>query len=116
MQILNQTKQTVVAQKAILADTFSSRLKGLLGRDKLSPQEALIIARCNSIHMFFMRFPLDVIFVDQDKRVVGLVENIKPFALSPVFWESFFAVEVSVGTIKLTHTTLGDRLNFDLNP
>jgi len=108
--ILNTTKNTVIAQNAVIADTFLSRMIGLLNRKSFSPDEALVITRCNSIHMLFMRFSIDVIFVDKRDRVVGLVERIKPFRLSPIFFQSQYAIEVSEGVIGLTKTAVGDQV------
>lgn len=70
----------------------------------------MIITRCNSIHMFFMRFSIDVIFTDRNYKVVGLCKNIQPFQLSPIFLNSFFAIETPTGTIQSTDTALGDQL------
>lgn len=111
MKVFNKTKNTVLASEAVLADTFFSRLIGLLNRHSLSEGEALIITRCQSIHMFFMRFPIDVVFVGGDDRVVGIVEHIKPFQLSPVFLKSRYAIELKAGTILATPTSIGDQLD-----
>lgn len=110
MVIKNQTKNTTIARKVVIADTFLSRMAGLLNKDFLPENEALVITRCQSIHMFFMRFPIDVLFVGKDNRVVGLVENIKPFRLSPIFFKSNYAVELRSGTIAKTRTSIGDEL------
>ena len=113
MRILNKTKNCIIASKAILADTFLTRAKGLLGRTLLSRDEALVITRCQSIHMFFMKFAIDAIFVDKTNRVAGLVESIKPNQLSPIFWKSIYVVELCEGTILGTHTSLGDEILLD---
>src|SRR3989344_2443257 len=110
MRIFNKSKNTVIAQNASLADTFSTRMKGLLGRQELSAGEALVITKCRSIHMFFMRFAIDAIFVDNQDRVVGLVENIKPFCLSPIFLHSRYVIELKPGTIAATKTSFHDQL------
>ena len=60
--------------------------------------------------MLFMRFPIDVIFVDKNDRVVGLVAHIKPFRLSPIFFQSQYAIEVSEGVIEQTKTAVGDQI------
>jgi uncharacterized membrane protein (UPF0127 family) len=60
--------------------------------------------------MFFMRFAIDAIFVDKQDRVVGLVERIKPFRLSPVFFHARDVIELAPGTITATKTALGDHL------
>ena len=110
MVIKNQTKNTTIASKVVIADTFLSRMVGLLNRDSFSENEALVITRCQSIHMFFMRFCIDVIFVSKEHRVVGLAPHIKPFQLSPVFFKSSYAVELQAGTISKTQTSIGDEL------
>lgn len=84
------------------------RMLGLLNRSSLTPAEALIITRCQSIHMFFMRFPIDVVFVDQNDCVVGLVQDIKPNRLSPVFFRASYVIEGAVGMIERSKTDIGD--------
>lgn len=110
MPITNITRGTVLASDVAIADTPLKRMRGLLGRQSLGPKEGLVITRCQSIHMFFMKFPIDVVFIDKNEKVVGLTENIKPFALSPIFWKSACAIELPVGTIDSTKTTTGDQL------
>ena len=110
MRIFNKTKNEVVALNAQLADTALSRLKGLLGRDGLGSGEALIITQCRSIHMFFMRFAIDVIFIDKKNRVVGTVKRIKPFLMSPYFWRATAAIELEEGVIEKTNTAVGDEI------
>lgn len=87
---------------------------GLLSKKDLKKDEALVISRCQSIHMFFMRFAIDVIFADRNCKVVGIVRNIRPFQLSPIFFKSFFAIELRPGTIEETKTSLGDQLIFQV--
>jgi len=110
VRILNHTQNTVLADQAVIADTFSSRLRGLLGRTHLPDSEALIITRCNSIHMFFMRFPIDVVFIDKNDLVVGLLEKFPPNAISPIFWRSSTAIELPAGKIAISKTRLHDRV------
>lgn len=96
---------------AIVASTPFKRMKGLLGRKSLGEKEALIIKPCNSIHTFFMRFPIDVLFVDKDNKVIKAISNIKPFRISGVYFGAAFVVELSAGTIKRTHTAESDFLS-----
>ena len=93
-----------------MADTAVSRLVGLLNRPSLAAGEGLVITQCRSIHMFFMRFSIDVIFVDRKDRVVGLVKNIAPFRLSPYFWNASYVIELPPGTIAASQTALGDEV------
>jgi uncharacterized membrane protein (UPF0127 family) len=108
--ITNLTRNTVIASHVTAASGPWARMKGLLGTKKLPSGEALIITPCQSIHMFFMKFPIDVIFCDRQDRAVGLCERIKPFCLSPVFFKASYAVELPPGTIAASHTQLGDQL------
>ena len=110
MRLLNQTQHTLLADRVILAQTPLSRMRGLLGRKEFLSGEALVITHCNSIHMFFMKFSIDVIFVDREGRVVGLLEKIRPFCLSPVFWRADRAIELPLGTIAFSRTGLGDTI------
>ncbi|VAW19923.1 hypothetical protein MNBD_BACTEROID05-1229, partial [hydrothermal vent metagenome] len=90
-----------------------SRMVGLLNRQSLGEGEALIITQCNSIHMFFMRFAIDCIFVDVNDCVVGLVKNIKPWRLSAIYFKAKFVIETPVGVIEKTKSALGDTLCID---
>ncbi|MEW5894861.1 MAG: DUF192 domain-containing protein [Candidatus Omnitrophota bacterium] len=113
MRIINQTRQTILAGTATVADTAFSRLKGLLGRESIGADEALIITQCRSIHMFFMKFAIDVIFVDRKHKVIGLVENIRPFQMSPYFWRTSYVIELPPEKIRKTGTRTGDVLVLD---
>lgn len=113
MKIINQTKETEIAKDGRIADTLFSRMKGLLGRDHLDSGEALLITRCQSIHMFFMKFAIDAIFIDRNHCVVGLVRRIKPFRLSACFFKAVSVIECSAGTIEATHTEIGDKISLE---
>ncbi len=110
MIITNLTTGKTLADKAVLADTSWARMKGLLGRKALGDGEGLVITRCCSVHMLFMRFPIDAIFIDRRGCVVGLVERIRPFAFSPVFWKAAAAIELPAGTIARTGVLLAHRI------
>ena len=113
MRIINQTKQTMIALRAQKADTVLSRLKGLLGRESIGDDEGLIITQCRSIHMFFMRFAIDVIFVDRAHKIIGVVRKIKPFQMSPYFFRSAYVIELPPGKIDQTRTELGDVVSIE---
>ena len=110
MEIFNTTKNTVIADRVAVANTPLSKMVGLLNRATLKKGEALVIPSCRAIHMFFMKFPIDAIFVDKENRVVGCVDGIRPFSLSPVFWQASFVIEVPVGTIGASRTEIGDLI------
>ena len=72
----------VVCERCRVANTFWLRLRGLMGRSSLAPDEGMLFERNSSIHMFFMRIPLDVIFCDADGRVVKVARNLKPWRMA----------------------------------
>lgn len=113
MKIINKSKSVVIAEEVITADTFFTRAKGLLGRKELSIGHAMIIRPCDSIHTFFMQFPIDVLFVNRDFKVIRAISNLQPFRLTGIYFKSRFAVELPAGTLETTHTQAGDFLSIE---
>lgn len=109
-RILNLTRNSVLAEKAVIADNFFSRLQGLLGKDGLVPGEGLILKPCDSIHTFFMRFVIDAAFVDKNNRVVRLYHSLKPWRLSGVFPRAAFCIELPARTLQFSFTQEGDKI------
>lgn len=89
----------VIAREVEEARTFKTRLLGLMFRRELPEGRGLLLSPCQQIHMFFMRFAIDVIFFDESGLVLGTVENIKPWRVSPVFWSARGALELPAGTL-----------------
>ncbi len=110
--LTNRTRHTTLASHVDIAQSPWQRMKGLLGMEQFPLGKALVITRCQSIHMFFMKFPIDVIFCDRNNQVVGLCEGIKPFGLSPIFFKAAYAVELPVGSIASSKTQIGDQVQF----
>lgn len=108
MTAVDLTQSVVLSSHVEIADTFFTRMRGLLGREALLPGEALVITRCNSIHMFGMKFSIDAIFLDNRGKVIGLVRNIQPNRFSPVFWPASRALELPAGTIDRAGTAVGN--------
>ena len=110
MRIVNKTKNTILAEEVILADAAFKRIKGLLGKKELKIGKALVLKPCSSVHTFFMRFPIDVLFVDKDNRIIKIIPSLKPFRLTGVYFHAAFAIELPAGTIQSTLTYKGDTL------
>ena len=72
----------VVVCRARVATSFWSRLRGLLGTSGLPPGEGLLFPRTRSVHTHFMRFPIDVVFLDDDLRVVSIAPSLPPWRLA----------------------------------
>lgn len=110
MKLINQTKNTVLAEEAVVANTFFSRIKGLLGRREFNNGEALILKPCVSIHTFFMRFPIDVLFVGKDSKVIKATSSLKPSRITSIYFNATFAIELPAGIIQSTATCEGDLI------
>lgn len=107
--LVNQRTDQALAERVEVAVTRRDRRKGLLGRSGLDPATALVIAPCFSIHTMFMRFDIDVIFVDEDGRVVKVVRDMAPWriALDPT---AHAVVELPAGCLRDRQVTVGDRM------
>jgi len=103
----------VIGQRISVADGFFSRLIGLLGRSSLAPDEGLLITRCNQVHMFGMRFPIDIIFLSADERVLDCIPELKPWCFSRKVSGAAKILELPAGKLKSHNLILGDRLQFD---
>ena len=113
MRLINQTKNTILAQEVFLADNSLKRLKGLLGRKDFTAGEALIIKPCSSIHTFFMQFAIDVIFLDKDNRIIKTMSHLKPFRISRPYFHSSMVIELPVGVIQSSSSSPGDILKLE---
>jgi len=102
----------VVAERATLATGMFQRMKGLLGRSELGQGEGLIIRPCNGVHTCFMRFSIDVIFLDKEGRAIKLQPELAPFKFTPIVGKSRAAMELPAGTIARSGTQLADQFAF----
>jgi uncharacterized protein len=112
MWAVNITRNQVLASHLDIADTFLSSLIGLLGRSQLESGEGLWIRPCQSVHTIWMRFPIDVIFLDAEQAVIHTVERMKPFRVSKHVSRAKSVLELPAATIEHTGTLLGDHLKF----
>ena len=107
------TKQdgTVVAQPLEVASNFFARGLGLMGRSRLPENGGLLIHSCNGIHMMFMRFAIDAVFVDKRGNVLKTYERLLPWiGLVPLVWGADKVAELPVGTIRRHGIKAGDQL------
>jgi hypothetical protein len=116
IKVVNTTRQRTLAEHCELANTFVSRLRGLMGRAALEPGQALLIYPENSIHMFFMRFPIDVLFLDRDDCVVALREAMPPNRSFASKWGARSTLELPAHIIASTGTQVGDQLTLTPSP
>ena len=107
--LVNARTRRVLASDVEVALTRESRRRGLLGRDTLDPSTALFLKPCLAIHTAFMRFPLDVVFVDGDARVVRIVRGLAPWRMS-ASPRARAVIEFRGGTLDPGGVERGDQL------
>ena len=93
-----------------LADTHFASLKGLLGKRKLKNDEGIWVVPSQGIHTIGVLFPIDVIYLDAGRRVIHVVEHLRPFRLAPIKVGCESVLELPVRTIYASHTQIGDSL------
>jgi uncharacterized membrane protein (UPF0127 family) len=108
----NESKNSVLFKEGLLATSFWQRLRGLLGRPPLQEGEGLVLKGDKSIHTFFMGFPIDVVYLDREGRVVHLTEGMVPQRIGPFVGAAAYVLELPVGTIARTATAVGDQVSF----
>jgi uncharacterized membrane protein (UPF0127 family) len=113
MKAIDRTSGKVLAPNLAVADTFFTRLKGLLGKKVLPHGDGLWIKHCNSVHTFGMRFPIDVVFLDKGKRVVGLAKTLRPNRISRLYSRASSVIELPAGTIDVAVTVIGDHIEIE---
>jgi len=109
--LTNPSRSTVLATRLEVADSGPKRNKGLLGRNGLAPGEGLWIVPCESVHTFFMRFPIDLVYLDRNNKVRKVRSAVGPWRLSACF-SAHSILELPAGTIRATKTQRGDLLEF----
>lgn len=108
--VTNTSRGTVVGQRIRVARSLRDRTVGLLSTERLDPGEGLWIERASSIHMWFMRYPIDAVFVDGDGRVTKIVANLRPWRV--VWWArgARDCLELPAGAAAAAQTEVGDLL------
>ena len=107
MVLVNATKKTTVSDRCRFANSVFKRMVGLLNRRALS--QGVLLDRCYGIHTFGMRFPIDVLFLDKELRVIRAVPSLPPFRTC-VVKHAIYVLELPVGSIQLSQTTTGDQI------
>lgn len=113
VQVMNETRRTLIGDRVEVADTSWTRLVGLLGRSGLRAGEGLWIRPSSGVHTMGMRFPIDVIGLDRQLRVMKLWKNLVPFRVTSLSWTMHSVIELPAGRIAETGVAVGDSLRVD---
>jgi hypothetical protein len=107
MILFSKTTNEVISENLMVADSFFKRLKGLMFTKALPEQDALLISPCNEIHMFFMNYSIDVLYLDKEWKIVHMDEDMQPGKIGKKIKNAFSVVELPRGRIKTKSLEIG---------
>ncbi|MFC2036599.1 DUF192 domain-containing protein [Chloroflexota bacterium] len=113
IRVENVTREQALVTAGRVADNYWTRMRGLIGHQPLAEGEGLLIVPCSSVHSHFMRFPIDVLFVDKDQKIVGIDEDLRPWRFGHFYRQVHFVIELPAGTAAATGTQVGDQLQVE---
>ena len=113
VRILNQTRGTVLAAQAVIADGSISRFVGLLGTRSLAEGGGLWIIPSQGVHTVGMQYAIDIVFLDRAHRVLEVRNALRPFRLTHLNWHAHSVLELPAHTLEQTSTRVGDSLVVD---
>ena len=108
--IRNSDKNTILSERTFHAVRLWDRTRGMIGRNFSGGFDAMVFAACNAIHTFFMGFPLDVVFLDRENRVISLRRKLKPWHPCVLVPRAKTVIELPCGVIDASGTESGDLL------
>ena len=110
LRVVNTSRNHELGTRIRLADAWLSRLRGMLAQPAPAAGEGLLLTPCRSAHMYGMRFPLDIAFLDAKRAVVAVYHSLPPGSRTGWHRNAHHALELPVGTIVASGTTVGDVL------
>jgi uncharacterized protein len=110
MTVVRKEDGGVVCERCLVADSAWLRMKGLLGRSELPDDEGILLRPCSSVHMFFMRFPIDAVFLDREQRVIKVAANLRPWRMATAR-RAKAVLELPAGGCERRGVREGDRLS-----
>jgi uncharacterized membrane protein (UPF0127 family) len=111
--VIKRPGGVLVCDRCEVADTIPTRMRGLLGRDGIEPGQGVLIRPTNSVHMFFMRFAIDVVFLDRELVVKKVVETLAPWRMAGCRGAKA-ALELPAGEAGRRGITIGERLVLEM--
>lgn len=112
MKLLHKASNQIIADNVIVAKSFTDRFFGLMGKKDLKLNHCLWIKRCNNIHTHFMRFPIDVVFLNKDLTIVAIKMAIKPWRFTLPVLKADSVIEFRAQSIA-NKLNIGDQIYVD---
>ncbi len=113
MKVKNFTRDIILCNHAVSADSFTRRVLGLMFRKEWKDFDGLVLSPCGSIHTFWMRMVIDICFLDTDQRVLKVVSRLKPWRIAIGLKGSCMTLELPAGKLKQSGTIAGDILKLE---
>lgn len=110
VQVIDLVQGTVIAKDVKPAYSFGKRLKGLLFTSSLPRQSGIHIQPCRSVHTYFMKYPIDIVYLDANQVVVGLDQSVAPGKRGSHFPSAFSVIELAAGRIEELALEAGQKL------
>ena len=111
LKVTNLTRNTVIASSVEVADSGPKRNKGLLGRASLEPGSGLWITPCEAVHTFWMRFAIDLVYLDRNLRIRKIEERVPAWRISACF-TAHSVIELAAGSVRPSQSQPGDQVEF----
>ena len=112
IHVRNSAQGVDLGDRIVIADRWWPRLRGLIGRPEPQLGEGLLLVDSQAIHMYWMKYPIDVAMLDKDRRVIAVYPEIAPRKRSKMHWKAKYALELPKGTLTHTGTQVGDQLDW----
>lgn len=90
----------IICHQMLVENNLFGRMKGLMFSSELPDCDGFLINPCNSIHTFFMRYALDVIFLDRNFKIIKIIYNLNPWKMTGIYFKSHQVLEMKAGTLK----------------
>lgn len=112
----NRTRTTYLATELMIARTHWTRFRGLMATDasRFRRGQGLWISPSRGVHTLAMRFPIDVVYLDRERIVIHMEQELKPWRLAAIRIQAVSVLELPIGTIRESRTTLGDQVDIFL--
>lgn len=109
MKLKIKYNEKILSENILLADTLWSRLIGLMFKKELLEADGLMLDPCRSIHTFFMRYSLDIVFINSKNEIIKIIRDLKPWRMTWIYLNACKTLELPAGKLP-QDVSIGDRL------